>query len=87
MYAYLDGASGDMAIVRLTCGKGRPIIECELRLALRELQLFVEGIDLFPVGEHFLLLRGEVRFVRHYTRQNRQVRISWNQDMTQRTRI
>ena len=56
MYAYLDGASGDMAIVRLTCGKGRPIIECELRLALRELQLFVEGIDLFPVGEHFLLL-------------------------------
>ena len=50
MYAYLDCARGDMAIVGLTCGEGRPIIECELWLALRELQLFVEGIDLFPVG-------------------------------------
>ena len=73
--AYLDRASSDMAIVGQTCREGWPVIEGELWFALRELQLFVEGIDLFPVGKHFLLLCGEVRLVRHYTRQNRWVSI------------
>ena len=54
-----------MAVMRQTGREGRSIVESELWLALGHLQLLVECIDFIPVGQHFLLLGGEVRLVRH----------------------
>ena len=55
-----------MAVMRQSRGEGWPIIECELWLALGLAQLLMEGVDLGPVLQHFLLLGGEVRLVRNY---------------------
>ena len=56
-----------MAVMRQSCGEGRPIVECELWLALGLAQLLMEGVDLGPVLQHFLLLGGEVWLVSHYS--------------------
>mmetsp|Transcript_26727 Transcript_26727/g.33313 ORF Transcript_26727/g.33313 Transcript_26727/m.33313 type:complete len:503 (-) Transcript_26727:26-1534(-) len=59
----LDGAGGDVAVVRQSSSEGGAIVEGEFRLALAELELLLEGINLLPVGEHVLFLGGEVRLV------------------------
>jgi hypothetical protein len=63
---YLDGSSGDMAVVRKSCSEGRAIIECVEGLALGELELLLECVDLLPILEHFLFLLGEVRSLGNY---------------------
>ena len=55
-----------MAVVRKSCGEGRAIIECVEGLALGELELLFESIDLLPVLEHLLFLFGEVRSLGNY---------------------
>ena len=55
-----------MAVVGQARGEGRAIVEGELGLALALLELLVEGVDPLPVGQHVLLLGGEVRLVRNY---------------------
>ena len=63
---YLDGSSGDMAVVRKSCGEGRAIVECVEGLALGELELLLESVDLLPILEHLLFLFGEVRSLGNY---------------------
>ena len=46
-------------------GEGRAIVEGELGLALAQLELLVEGVDLLPELEDFLFLIWEVWFVRY----------------------
>ena len=54
-----------MAVVRESCGEGRTIVEGEFGLALGQLELLVEGVDLLPESQDVLLLRREVRLVGH----------------------
>lgn len=49
-----------MAVVGKPSGKGRPIIESILRLALGKLELLLKGIDLLPILKDFLFLLREV---------------------------
>ena len=63
---YLDGSSGDMTVVRKSCGEGRAIVECVEGLALGELKLLLKSVDLLPVLEHLLFFFGEVRSLGNY---------------------
>jgi len=65
MLAYLDGAGGDVAVMGETRGEGRPIVEGELWLARRHLELLLERVDFSPVGEDLFFLSREVWLVRH----------------------
>ena len=74
--------------MRQARGEGRAIVEGELGLALAQLELLVEGVDPLPVGQHVLLLRGEVRLVRNYqseamsdVMQNTQERMGHTRDL------
>ena len=49
-----------MSIMGESSGKGRTVIEGEFRLALRELKLLLEGLDLLPKLQNFDFLFGEV---------------------------
>jgi len=55
-----------MAVVRKSCSEGRTIVECVEGLALRELELLLESVDVLPVLENFLFLFGEVRSLGNY---------------------
>ena len=63
---YLDCAGSDVSVVGQAGGKWWTIIEGELRLALGELKLLVEGIDLLPVSQHFFFLLREIWPFGHY---------------------
>ena len=63
---YLDGACGDVAIMRHSSGKWWAIIEGERWFVLGQFELLLECFDIFPVLEDFLFLLGEVRPFRHY---------------------
>ena len=45
-----------MTVVRQSCGERWSVVKGVLLLALRELELFVESIDLVPVLEHLNFL-------------------------------
>ena len=46
-----------------TSSKRWTVVESELRLALRELKLLMEGIDFLPKLEYLFFFLREVRFV------------------------
>jgi len=71
MGSYLDGASSDVTVMGQSSGEGGTVVEGEGRLALGELELFVEGVDFLPVGEDFFFLLGEVWPFRHYNNKAR----------------
>jgi len=56
----LDGAGGDVAVVRRAGGEGRPVVEGVGRQVPRLLQLLLEGVDALPVLQRRLLLLREV---------------------------
>ena len=62
-FAYLDCSSCNVAIMGQTSSKRWAVIESELRLALRELKLLMEGIDFLPKLEYLFFFLREVRFV------------------------
>ena len=62
--AYLDGTSGDVAVMRKTCCEWGAIVEGVQRLALGELKLLLEGVNFLPILKYFLLLCGEVGSLR-----------------------
>lgn len=55
----LDGTCEDVAIVRLSRGEGRAIIEDILRLGLRALELILKSPDIGPQAQDALLLVGK----------------------------
>jgi hypothetical protein len=57
---YLDGTSEQVAVVGKASSKGRTVKEAVLGLALGQLLLGVERIDLTPELEHVVLGRGDV---------------------------
>ena len=61
--AYLDCSSCNVAIMGQTSSKRWTVVESELRLALRELKLLMEGIDFLPKLEYLFFFLREVRFV------------------------
>lgn len=54
-----------MAVVRESGGEGGAIVEGELWLALRQLELLLERADFIPVLQYFLFLSREVGLVRN----------------------
>lgn len=52
-----------MTVMRQSSSEGRTIVEGELGFALRQLELFLEGVDLRPICKDFLFLSWEVRLV------------------------
>ena len=52
--------------MRHSCGERRSVIESELWLALRELELLLEGFNLLPVFEHLFFFFREIGLVRNY---------------------
>lgn len=62
----LDGACSDVAVVRQARGEGRTIVESVGLAALREPELFMEGIDLLPVREYLLFLRWELDLLSNF---------------------
>lgn len=62
---YLDSTGSNMAVVRESGGEGGAIVEGELWLALRQLELLLERADFIPVLQYFLFLSREVGLVRN----------------------
>ena len=60
---YLDSSGSDVAVVREPSGEGGSIVEGVFLLALRELELLVECVNVVPVLENLDLLVGEAGLV------------------------
>jgi len=66
LITYLNGTGSNMTIVRKTSGEGRSIVECVQGLALSELELLLESVDVLPVLKYLLFLLGEVGSLGNY---------------------
>ena len=62
-----------MAVMWQSRSEGRSIIEGKLRFALWLAQLLLEGVNLVPVLQHFLLFGREVWLVRHYEERSQEI--------------
>ena len=65
IFAYLNGARGDVAVMGKTRSEGRSVVESELWFALRQFQLLVKSVDFCPVCEDFFLFGWEVWLFGH----------------------